>query len=330
MRSVLFYISGHGYGHAVRIGEVIRALRQLRPDWRVLVRTQAPRHMMPEHVEFSCAEIDSGVVERQAGVVMDEAATLLRLQEFLHRWDDLVAREVEFVKEQRVDLIVADIPPIAGDIAHTACLPCIGISNFTWDWIYEPYAPQHLDRLERGYAQMSALLRLPFFQPSRLDVFQRVVDAPLIARRKARKTVALATKKRVLLGSRAQVSAETLDRAAREAPEFELVTPGPGSTFTDEFAACDMVIAKLGFSMLAECIAAQKPILYPPREGFREEEILQEHVGEHVSAVAIPLQDFYAGNWGPFLRELGALPRIVSGLRTDGAEFCAQFLANWA
>src|SRR5215204_6533025 len=111
MRSVLFYISGHGYGHAVRIGEVIRALRQLRPDWRVLVRTQAPRHMMPEHGEFSFAEIDSGVVERQAGVVMDEAATLLRLQEFLHRWDDLVAREVEFVKEQRVDLIVADIPP---------------------------------------------------------------------------------------------------------------------------------------------------------------------------------------------------------------------------
>ncbi len=328
MSGVLFYISGHGYGHAVRMSEVIAALQRLRPNWPVLVRSQAPVHLMPTGVEFYNTEIDSGVVERLTGVVMHEEATVIQLQNFLVRWDDLVSFEAAFVKEKGVDLIVADIPPVAGDIASSAGIPCIGISNFTWDWIYEPYASELLGRLERGYGKMSALLRLPFFQPSRLDVFPSIIDTPLIARKSLRKPTA-SEKKRVLLGSRAEVSAESLERAAREAPEFEFVTPGPGSKFTDEFAACDMVLAKLGFSMLAECIAAGKPILYPPRQGFREETLLQEHVNQHVAAVAIPLEDFYSGDWGPYLRELAAIPKVSSGIRCDGAEFCARFLANY-
>jgi len=310
------------------MSEVIAALQRLRPNWRVLVRSQAPAQMMPAGVQFFDAEIDSGVVERLAGVVVDEDATLIRLLNFVARWDDLVSFESSFAKEHGVDLIVADIPPIAGDVAHSAGVPCVGISNFTWDWIYEPYASQYLGRLERGYSRMSALLRLPFFQPSRLDVFPSVIDTPLIARQSFPKQ-RTATKKRVLLGSRAQVSTDVLARAAREAAEFELVTPGLGSKFREDFAACDMVIAKLGFSMLAECIAAGKPILYPPRQGFREETLLQEHVNQHVAAVAIPLEDFYRGNWGPFLRELAGLPKIASGIRCDGAEFCARFLTSY-
>ena len=328
MSGVLFYISGHGYGHAVRMSEVIAALQRLRPNWPVMVRSQAPVHLMPNGVEFYNTETDSGVVERLTGVVMDEEATVIQLQNFLARWDDLVSFEAAFVKEKSVDLIIADIPAVAGDVAYLAGVPCIGISNFTWDWIYEPYASELLGRLERGYARMSALLRLPFYQPARMDVFPSSIDAPLIARKNLRKPRTSA-KKRVLLGSRAEVSGKVFERAAREAPEFEIVTPEPGSKFTDEFAACDLVLAKLGFSMLAECIAAGKPILYPPRQGFREETLLQEHVNQHVAAVAIPLESFYSGNWGPYLRELSALPKVSSDIRCDGAEFCAEFLARY-
>jgi L-arabinokinase len=326
MRSILFYISGHGYGHAVRMGEVIRVLERLHPDWLVIVRSQVSRQMLPASVEFHLAEIDSGVVEREAGVVMDERATLLRLREFVERWDCLVATEAAFVRGQGVNLIVADIPAIAGDVAQAAGVPCIGISNFTWDWIYEPYASEHVERLERAYSRMSVLLRLPFHQPSRLDVFPAIIDAPLIARKHP--DLRTPGQMRVLLGSRAEISVAALERAARDAPEFDVVSPGPEMPFSEAFARCDMVISKLGFSMMAECIAAQKPILYPPRQGFREEEILQQHVNAHVAAAAIPLKDFYRGNWGRFLRELASMNPVAGGIRTDGAEFCAHFLAN--
>jgi hypothetical protein len=90
MPNILFYISGHGYGHVVRMSEVMRQLRRIRPDWRIVARTAAPRLMLPEDMDCSTAEIDSGVVEREAGVVMDEAATIERLQALLSKWDEVV------------------------------------------------------------------------------------------------------------------------------------------------------------------------------------------------------------------------------------------------
>src|SRR5688500_11322510 len=113
MKTVLFYVSGHGYGHAVRMSEVMRALRSEHPHYRILARTQAPRRMLPEDVEYSSAAIDSGVVEREAGVVMDVEATLHRLEHLFRDWDSLVASEIGFVLQNSVDLIVADIPPMA-------------------------------------------------------------------------------------------------------------------------------------------------------------------------------------------------------------------------
>jgi hypothetical protein len=326
MRSILFYISGHGYGHAVRAGEVIRALQRIRPDWRILARTEAPPHLLPEGVSVTAGEFESGVVEREAGVVMDEQATLERLKSLVGRWDQLKAEEIRFAAGQQIDLIVADIPPMAGDIAAVLGVPCIAIANFTWDWIYEPYATEYLQHLRQGYSRMQVLLRLPFSQSSRLDVFPTIVEAPLIARKAQ---VRGKPGNRVLLGSRAQVSAAALAAAAASAPEYDFVTPGPGENFTEVLASCDLAIAKLGFSMLAECIAHGKPLLYPPREHFREEAILQQHVNDHIPACPIPLQDFYAGNWGKYLRELARQPSVPSRLRADGAEFCAQYLVSY-
>ena len=325
--TVLFYVSGHGYGHAVRAGEVIRELAKLRPDWRLLVRTQAPRRMFPDGVEYSSAAIESGVVEREAGVVIDEEATRASLQQLIEVWDDVVQAETRFVLDQSVDLIVADIPPTAGDIAAAAHLPCVAITNFTWDWIFEPYAADLLPRLESSYQRIGTLLRLPFFQPIRMDWFGCVVDIPLIARVTDR-TPLRQERKRVLFGSRAQVSDEALARAIEDSPEFEIVLPCPDERFTHQLGECHLVVAKLGFSMLAECIANRKPLLYPPRVGFREEGVLQAGLRDALPSLAIPREDFYAGRWGRYLRQLSALPWTANEMRTDGAAIAAGFLVE--
>src|SRR5690349_7968097 len=138
MRSVLFYISGHGYGHAVRMAEVIREMQRMRPEWRILARTQAAPQMLPRGVNVSGGDFESGVIEREAGVIMDERATLERLKQFIARWNAVRNEEVRFAQSQRPDLIVADVPAMAGDVAAALGIPCIAIANFTWDWIYEP------------------------------------------------------------------------------------------------------------------------------------------------------------------------------------------------
>ena len=82
---------------------------------------------------------------------------------------------------------------------------------------------------------MDALLRLSFHQPERLNWFARIVDVPLIARKSSIDLSPHSSKlKRVLLGSRAQVSCSmSWNRAQRTSPDFEFVTVAEGMNFTD-------------------------------------------------------------------------------------------------
>ncbi len=64
---LVFYISGHGLGHASRAVELIDALTARRPDLRVIVRTSA--HPWPLErvrgpgIEVQPFETDTGVVQ---------------------------------------------------------------------------------------------------------------------------------------------------------------------------------------------------------------------------------------------------------------------------
>jgi len=66
---------------------------------------------------------------------MDKLATLERLQQIHTQQRSLVA--VNFIRQNRVGLILADIPPLAAVIAKSAGIPCWMSSNFGWDFIYQ-------------------------------------------------------------------------------------------------------------------------------------------------------------------------------------------------
>lgn len=64
-QAIVFYISGHGFGHASRSIEVINAILALRPETRIGVRTAAPRWLfdltVKGKVTFSTLETDTEV-----------------------------------------------------------------------------------------------------------------------------------------------------------------------------------------------------------------------------------------------------------------------------
>jgi len=89
-----------------------------------------------------------------------------------------------------------------------------------------------------------------------------------------------------------------------------------------------MGLHPLGYGMVSEAVANGAAILYPPRSGFREDELLSAGVGRSFRATAIPVEDFVAGNWAVYLRRLLALPPPRQALRTDGASVCARIIAE--
>ncbi len=104
MATVVFYISGHGFGHASRQIEVINALLRVRPDVLVHVRTRAARWLFDLTVEgpFTYTEVDTdvGVVQVDA-LTPDLPATLDRAQHFYATADDRAAREAGALATRR-------------------------------------------------------------------------------------------------------------------------------------------------------------------------------------------------------------------------------------
>ena len=129
MSAILYYISGHGYGHAVRSAQVVRALLKARRGIAVHVRTTAPQWLFPRSARYSSQSLDVGLVQRDS-LQMDLAATLQACKELYGNADQVIDREFAFLRENNIDLIVADIPPLACAIAARAGVQSVAITNY--------------------------------------------------------------------------------------------------------------------------------------------------------------------------------------------------------
>src|SRR5262245_54572974 len=89
---LVFYISGHGLGHASRDVELIRTIRSLRPGLRVVVRTVAPAWVFPPDLERQAFEADTGVVQLDS-LRLDEQETARRANAFYADFDARVEAE---------------------------------------------------------------------------------------------------------------------------------------------------------------------------------------------------------------------------------------------
>jgi hypothetical protein len=195
MRPLVWYVSGHGFGHASRDIEVINAIRGRRPDLPIIVRTSAKRWIfdltLRTAVDFQPVEADTGIAQVDS-LRLDEAETLRRAAAFYGDFGRRVAEEASFLRGAGAALVVGDIPPLAFASAAAAKLPSIALSNFTWDWIYEGYgpdvngAPGLVALVRDATAKADAFLRLPMWGGFAMAPPDRTVDLPLVARKSGR------------------------------------------------------------------------------------------------------------------------------------------------
>ena len=211
--AIVFYVSGHGFGHAVRTIEVINAMLAKRPETRIGVRTAAPRWLfdltVKGKVTFSTLETDTGVVQIDA-LTLDEADSIRRASAFHSDMVTRAASETRVLRELGAGLIVGDIPPLAFAVSASSGIPSIGLGNFTWDWVYADYprvrlAPSLLPAIRTAYSKASMALRLPM--SGGFETFNNVKDIPFIARHATRtreevcKRLKLPTDKPIVLAS---------------------------------------------------------------------------------------------------------------------------------
>jgi L-arabinokinase len=337
---IIAYVSAHGYGHATRVGEVLRAARAIEPRRPLTVVTSGPealyRQAVPGPFAFRSLQCDVGIVQRGA-LVMDEAATVEAWRAFVASDEQRVAVEARWLRANGARVVLGDIPPLAFAAAAEAGVPSVGLSNFSWDWIYRYMSARHpgltaaADWAAAAYRRCGLLLQLPF--AGDLSGFPRREEIPLVARRpqvtkeEARRRLALPA------GPVALVSFGGLGL-----PGFDpgvlgqikgwnflvtgIETDGPvnatgldvgrattlGMTYVDLVGAADVVITKPGYGIVSDAIAARTRMVYTERGDFPEYPILVGELARWLPARHVSNEDLLAGRVEDAMDEVMAAP----------------------
>ena len=361
-RHIAYYVTAHGYGHGVRSCDILGALLAAHPALKVTVTTDLPETFLRSRLPFVDGRLavrpgafDVGMVQKDS-IRVDVAATLDEAQELLAERGQLIDYEAEMLRGEGADLVVADIPSIPLEAAAEAGVPAVAVGNFSWDWIYEPFAARDprwrpiVRMFADGYRQAKQLLKLPF-SPA-MSVFPKQADIPLLAkpgrsRREelARQSGADPAKRWILLSFTSLDWDAAALCAVAALDDFEFFTVMPlawdglanvhavdrqAIGFADVLASCDAVVTKPGYGILSDCVANAKPIVYAEREDFIEYPLLERELKRYLQNVHIPAADLYAGRLGAALAAIETAPEPREILPRGGAEMAAQLLMDLA
>jgi hypothetical protein len=339
---IVFYISGHGFGHAARDIELILALKARRPTARLVVRSSvAARLFTPlaglDGVDVQRVETDSGITQIDS-LTIDEDDTVRRAAAFYAQFDAHVDREAAVLKRADADLVVGDVPPLAFAAAARAGVRSVAIGNFTWDWIYSIYpafdrvAPDVIPTIRRAYATATSALRLPLhggFEP--MAAVTR--DIPFIARQsrrersETRKALGLTGERPIALASFGAYGADLPVDRLLKSDRFALVDPRreppPGFVYQDLVAAADVVVSKPGYGIVSECVANRSALLYTSRGRFIEYDLFVREMPRVLRCRYISQEDLLAGRWADGVDALLAQAAPPENPRVDGAEVAA-------
>ena len=346
--NITFYVSGHGFGHASRSIELIRALLERQPDVRILVKTQAPKWLFDAarlpRVEYEPLETDIGMTQTDS-LTMDVADTARRAADFHRDFDRRAEREAAALRSRGVELVLGDIPPLAHAAAARAALPSIAIGNFTWDWIYEAYlttfereAPTVIPQIRDAYRLATRALRLPMH--GGFATIATVVDIPIVARRstrpreETRALLKIPPDRPLVLASFGAYGVNVMfeDIAHREA--LTVIAPpaalAPPLRYQDLVAAADVVITKPGYGIVSECIANRTPMLYTSRGVFAEYDVFVAEMPRYLRCRFLPQEDLRLGRWRHHIDALLAQGDPPERPQINGAEVAAAMILGQA
>ena len=347
-------ITNHGFGHAVRASSVAAEIQRLNPDILLILVTTAPRWLLESYISGDFIHrprgFDVGVIQADS-MTMDLPATLEKLQQIRKSQNSIIAGEVNFIRQNQVDLILADIPPLAASIAKTAGIPCWMMSNFGWDFIYRAWGGEFTeiaDWIGECYQKCDRLFRLPLHES--MDAFPNITDTGLtggtpnvnLDSLRQQFQITAPPEKTVLLtfgglGLQAipyQNLAQfpdwqfiTFDSQAPDLPNLCKITDHHLRP-VDFMPLCGRVISKPGYSTFAEALRLEIPIVSLTREGFAESPLLLQGIESYSEHQILNPAQFYHQSW-EFLHQNLNPPKLTEALPKNGTECIAQSIVEY-
>ncbi|PSB02432.1 glycosyl transferase [Merismopedia glauca] len=347
-------ITNHGFGHAVRAASVVAELQKLSPEMLIILVTTAPRWLLESYITGDFIHrpraFDIGVIQSDS-LTMDLPGTFTKLTEIKQRQQQIVSAEVNFIKQNQVDLILADIPFLAAEIGKAAGIPGWMMSNFGWDFIYEAWGEKYSDIvawIRDSYAKSDRLFRLPLHES--MNSFSAITDVgltggnPKYNETHLRQTFNInsSVEKTILLSfGGLGLDAIPYQNLARF-PDWQFITFDANAPIlnnlikitnrdyrpVDFMPICDRVISKPGYSTFAEALKLNVPIVSLTRSGFAETPLLLAGIQDYAYHQILSPDVFFNGSW-EFLEQPLQPPRLSTTLPKNGSEAIATEIVTY-
>ncbi len=343
-----YYITSHGYGHAVRSCVICNCLS---PETQLVVRTLLPQAFFKQELTrpfiYAPRAFDCGCVQPD-GVTVDVERTIAAYKKIAEDNTAALAGEAQWLVDNRIDGIVSDIAPFAFEAARRAGVASVAASNFTWYDIYKEYCEvvpdffPYLEKIKTQYGMADLLLELERTIP--IDYFKSRKRVGLVGRvgRVVREKIIAAfgivPGKRLGLIYTGTFGMDSMAWQKLEhfrEWEFFGIYPLPGNPanyhrfskdefrYQDLIASVDVMVAKVGYGVYAECLLNAAPLIYLPREGFAEYPALDAAIREWGHGYCLSREEYYGLKWEEALDAAVSKQRPLP-VQSNGATECAK------
>jgi len=354
-RPILYIaITNHGFGHTTRTAAIASRIQKLCPEVLLIIVTTAPRWLLESYIDgdfiLRPRAFDIGVIQADS-LTMDKPATLNKLREIRQSQNSLITSEVNFIRQNRVDLILADIPFLAPGFAKAANVPCWMLSNFGWDLIYRDWGGEFreiADWISDWYGKCDKLFRLPFHEP--MTAFRDIIDvgltggSPNYLVEELRATWGIHTpiEKTVLLTfgglGLQQIPYDnlrqfpdwqfiTFDSSAPDLPNLIKITNRQYRP-VDFMPICSRVVSKPGYGTFSEAARLEIPIVTITRDDFAESAFLLDGITDYHYHQILSPSEFFQSNWD-FLHLQPQPPQKDQVIAPDGNQAIASAVINY-
>ncbi|HSW30071.1 MAG TPA: hypothetical protein VLH75_11360 [Longimicrobiales bacterium] len=330
------FVSPHGFGHAARASAVMEVLHR-RTGAHFELFTTTPRWFYDESVQglYRRHEVVSDVGFFQtSALAYDLERTVRAVSALVPFHPDLIDGLALEVRRAGCSAVLCDVAPLGIAVAERAGLPSVLVENFSWPWLYEPLLEQApalaplSEELDHwiGLATLHLQAEPYCFEDSRAHASVLPVSRPP---RRSREEL----RRELGVGEGEQVVVLTMGGYTEEMPFLSRLEEMEGVTFVVTgcpanevrgnlrlhdnatrlymphlVRAADAVVAKLGYSTVAEVWREGRPAAFVTRADFREMAPLWAWASERIPGFEIPAAGFASGSWVERIPELLLTP----------------------
>lgn len=312
-----FYISNHGFGHAARNIPLIEKIWRDDKKHRIFIKTDSVRVEMikrnltycDERIIYCGSYKECGIIFRDDCLEVDIGELYHEVKKEIQAWDSLIAREIEILKREKIDIVISDITPWVLKACRILHIPSVLISNFTWFDHYKLYLPEELSS---PYKECYKLAEQVVFYDLHVRQMQQycnsVTEVSLVARR-GNSIVAEQIRRQyktpiifVSIGKSVSI-VDSIE--VGNIPYTFIATQGVNLTGNnvvflpetvvntmDYISASDYVISKCGWSTVAEILLNNKKCALLSYSDSLEEKAILEKVIKGNNGLSISFADF--------------------------------------